>query len=326
MIGAIQEPIDPVESLPDGRDDRPRVSLGSENFWLRVMFWWTQYCPLIVLFTRPFFLWGAWGYSKGLRLGTLANARRILGEHSSARQREALAKSVIRNFHLSVYELGRNVRRTKKQLAGQIDEVTNRHRYDAARAPGHGTIVVTAHLGGFELGMVALTEREKRVHIVYHPDAIPRFDRLRSKLRKLIGAVESRVDSGWSLWVRLRDALAANEVVVLQADRIMPGQKGVPVPFFDGHIEMPTGAIKLALITGATIIPIFSIRTSVARVKIVVEEAFTVSRADGPVNGSHPALHRIASAVERHVRENPEQWSMVYPVWCEDQPDARVAK
>ena len=325
MIGTIQKPIRPVESQPDGRPVGSAVRRVSASFWLRFMFWWTQYCPPIVLFTRPFFMWGAWRYSKVLRRGTLANARRILGEHSSAQQREALAKSVIRNFYLSVYELGRNVRRTRKQLAKQIDEVSNRQRYYDARAQKRGAIVVTAHLGGFELGMMSLAEKEKRVHVVYHRDAIPRFDRLRSRLRNLIGVVESPVDDGWPLWIRMRDALVADEVVVLQADRVMPGQRGQRVPFFDGHIEMPVGPVKLALATGAPIIPILSIRTSVGRVKIVIEEAIFVSRADGPVNGAHPAFRHIASAIERHVRANPEQWSMVYPVWCEDKIDGPVA-
>lgn len=324
MIGTIQKPIGPVESQPGGRSAGSGVRRVSGNFWLRLMFWWTQYCPPVVLFTRPVFMWFAWRYSKVLRRGTLANARRILGEHSSPRQREALAKSVIRNFYLSVYELGRHVRQTREQLAKQVDEVSNRQRYDDARAQKRGAIIVTAHLGGFELGMVSLAEIEKRVHVVYHRDAIPRFDRLRSRLRNLIGVVESPVDDGWSLWIRLRDALLADEVVVLQADRVMPGQRGQRVRFFDGHIEMPAGPIKLALATGAPIIPILSIRTAVGRVKIVIEEAIFVSRADGPVNGAHPAFRHIASAIERHVRANPEQWSMVYPVWCEDQIDGPV--
>ncbi|MCH8147700.1 MAG: lysophospholipid acyltransferase family protein [Planctomycetes bacterium] len=324
MIGTIQEPIGPVESQPEPRAVESGVRRMSASFWLRFMFWWTQYYPRFVLVTRPLFLWFAWRYSKVLRRGTLANARRILGEHSSTRQREALAKSVIRNFYLSVYELGQHVRQTREQLAKQIDGVSNRERYFDVRAQKRGAIVVTAHLGGFELGMLALSEKEKRVHVVYHRDAIPRFDRLRSRLRNLIGVIESPVDDGWSLWIRLRDALLADEVVVLQADRIMPGQRGQRVPFFDGHIEMPPGPVKLALATGAPIIPILSIRTAVGRVKIVIEEAIFVSRADGPVNGAHPAFRHIASALERHVRANPEQWSMVYPVWCEDQIDGPV--
>ena len=295
MIGTIQKPIGPAEGQSDSRPAGSRVRRASANFWLRFMFWWTQYCPPVVLFTRPFFLWFAWRYSKVLRRGTLANARRILGEHSSPDDREALAKSVIRNFYLSVYELGRHVRQTREQLAKKIDEVSNRQRYYDARAQKRGAIVVTAHLGGFELGMMALAEKENRVHVVYHRDAIPRFDRLRSRLRNLIGVVESPLDDGWPLWIRLRDALSEDEVVVLQADRIMPGQRGEHVPFFDGHIEMPAGPVKLALATGAPIIPILSIRTAVGRVKIVIEEAIFVSRADGPVNETHPALRHIAS-------------------------------
>lgn len=322
MIGAAESPAVDESPSPQRPSIRHRVRRMSANFWLSFMFWWTQYCPPVVLFTRPFFLWFAWRYAKGLREGTLANAARILGPESTQAEREALAKEVIRNFYLSVYELGKNVRMTRAQLEAKVDDVVGRQNWDDVRAHGGGVVVVTAHLGGFELGMVSLTQQERRVHVVYHHDAVARFDRLRSRLRKKIGVMESAVDDGWSLWIRLRDALVAGEVVVLQADRIMPGQQGVWVPFMGGHIELPAGPIKLAIASGAAIVPIFSIRTAPGRVKVVIEEPIRVTREDGPVNEAHPAIRRIAAVVEAHVRANPAQWSMVYPVWREDLNDA----
>jgi len=322
MIGAAESPAADESPSPQGLSIRYRVRRMAANFWLNFMFWWTQYCPPVVLFTRPFFLWFAWRYSKVLRDGTLANAARILGPESTHAEREALAKEVIRNFYLSVYELGKNVRMTRARLEKEVDDVVGRQNWADARARGGGVVVVTAHLGGFELGMVALSQRERRVHVVYHHDALARFDRLRSRLRQKIGVIEAAVDDGWSLWVRLRDALVAGEVVVLQADRIMPGQQGVWVPFMDGHVEFPVGPIKLAIASGAAIVPIFSSRTAAGRVKLVIEEPIRVTREDGPVNEAHPAVRRIAAVVEAHVRANPAQWSMVYPVWREDLTDA----
>ena len=39
----------------------------------------------------------------------------------------------------------------------------------------------------------------------------------------------------------------------MQADRVMPGQKGQAVPFFSGHTLLPTGPIKLAIANHVTI-------------------------------------------------------------------------
>jgi lauroyl/myristoyl acyltransferase len=102
--------------------------------------------------------------------------------------------------------------------------------YQEARRNQRGAVIVTAHLGCFELGMAALVEHEKRVHVVFRRDPSPRFDRLRSRLREMLGVREAPVDDGWATWSRLRDALSSDEVVLIQGDRVMPGQKGQPRP------------------------------------------------------------------------------------------------
>ncbi len=302
---------------------RQRLRVAWANFWREFMFWWTEYAPEAVLWTRPFFLWFAWRFAATLRTGTLPNARRLLGPGAHNADHVALAKATVHNCYLSVYELGRTLRLTRKEMRDCVDAIEGQDTYLAARRAGKGAVVVTAHLGSFELGAAALLDREARLHVVFRRDAFPRFERLRSRLRARLGVVEAPVDDGWSTWVRLRDALRANEVVMIQGDRVMPGQKGVPVPFFDGHLLMPTGPLKLALATGAPLIPIFSIRTGVGRVRVIIEEPILVSRDDGPPTGRHPAMRKLAKVIEKHVRAHPEQWLIVEPAWCEDRAASR---
>lgn len=299
-----------------------RVRRASAGFWLKFMFWWAEHYPPAVIITRPFFLWFAWNFSAVLHNGTMANARRLLGAGASEKDCTALAKQVLRNFYLSVYELGRAVRMTHDQIMAAVDAVEGREHYEEARQQGKGAIVVTAHLGSFEVGMAALVARERHVHVVFQRDNFDRFDRLRSKLRVRLGVEEAPLDDGWALWVRLRDALAADHVVMIQADRVLPGRRGVPVAFLGGHILMPTGPIKLALATGAPLVPVFSIRTREGSVRIVIDEPITVSKDDGPPDHRHPAMRRLASVIARRVQKHPDQWLMVNPVWCEDFHDA----
>lgn len=296
------------------------VRRASAGFWLRFMFWWADHFPPMVLWTRPFFLWGAWRFSKSLRRGTLLNARRLLGPQATERECTAFGKRVITSFYLSVYEIGACCRLTSDQLRRRVDAVDGTEAYDSARREKKGAILVTAHLGSFELGVAALMERECRLHVVFRRDEIPRFDRIRSRLRGRLGVVEVPVDQGWSIWVHLRDALLADEVVIIQGDRLMPGQRGVAVPFLSGHIRLPTGPIKLAQATGAPIIPVFSIRTALHRVRIVIDEPIYVDAAGtkGGPDEVHPALRQLASAIERQVVAHPDQWLMVEPAWCED--------
>ena len=55
-------------------------------------------------------------------------------------------------------------------------------------------------------------------------------------LEDAVGFLEAPVDDGLSVWVGLRDALLRNEVVLMQGDRVMPGQRGMRLPFLSGHM------------------------------------------------------------------------------------------
>jgi len=295
-----------------------RVRQSSATFWRDFLFFWTEHFPPIVLWTRPFFLWFAFRYSKVLADGPTCNARRLLGPAAKPVEIERLRRDVIRNGYLSVYELGRCLRIPPDKLPACIDRADGTDHYHAARALGRGAILVTAHLGPFELGVAALRSREKRIHVVFRRDERARFERIRSRFRAHLGILEAPVDEGLAVWMRMRDALMADEVVLMQGDRVMPGQKGVAVRFGNGHLLMPTGPVRLAMATGAPIVPLFSIRTATCRVRLVIDSYVTVEREPGPVSGEHPVMCYLAECIQRQVFANPEQWITYYRAWLED--------
>jgi KDO2-lipid IV(A) lauroyltransferase len=80
---------------------------------------------------------------------------------------------------------------------------------------------------------------------------------------------------------------------------------------------LPPGPVKMALATGAPILPIFSVRTKEGKVRLVVEPAIEVGPSDAPA-GPHPALLQWAAVLERYVRAYPDQWLMIRPALSED--------
>lgn len=295
-----------------------RIRRLSATFWRDFLFFWTEHFPPIVLWTRPFFLWFAFRYSKVLADGPVANARRLLGKSAAPEQIETQRRNMIRNGYLSVYELGRCLRIPADRLPQRIDGVEGADHYYAARALKRGAILVTAHLGPFELGVAALRAQEPRIHVLFRRDERSRFERIRTRFRLHLGITEAPVDEGMPMWLRLRDALRANEVVLMQGDRVMPGQTGIAVPFGDGHVLLPTGPVKLALATGAPIIPLFSIRTAPCRVRLVINEHIEVADQPGPITAAHPAMRHVAACIERQVFAHPDQWITYHRAWLED--------
>ena len=117
------------------------------------------------------------------------------------------------------------------------------------------------------------------------------------------------------------DARAIN-AGTLQVESI-DGRIDWPVPFLGGTIRLPAGPVKMALATGAPILPIFSVRTGEGKVRLFVEPAIRVEPANECANvtetgGPHPALLEWAAVLERYVRAYPDQWLVIQPALCED--------
>jgi len=301
---------------------RPSASSGigrfirrkAADFWLNLLFRLSRHNPRFPVRTKPFVFWFTWNFADLMREATLCNARRLLPGKATATDHLVLARAIIGNFYDFICDVGRSVGQNRKQMLERIEATEGQENYFAARSHHKGAIVVTAHMGSFEVGMAALRQHENRLHVVFRRDAYGKFEETRTELRRKLGVNEVCVDDGLGVWVRLRDALRNDEVVLIQGDRVMPGQRGRKMPFMGGHMMMPTGPVKLALASGAPIVPIFSIRKPDGMVRLFVETPIWVT-SDDDVD---KALAALAQILERYLRRYPDQWLMIQRAWCED--------
>jgi lauroyl/myristoyl acyltransferase len=290
------------------------------HFWMhRVMLPSVVRWPGLVRAVKPFCIEMTWRTSGYLRGSLVTNARRILGDAAGAGAHAAMGKTVLGNFYDSICEIANISRISMSELQGRVGAVSGRERYLKMRALKRGAILVTAHLGAFEAAVAALRRDEPRVHIVFHRDALERFERLRAALHERLDVIEAPVDNGLGVWINLRDALLNDEVVLMQGDRVMPGQRGVRLPFFNGHMLFPSGPVKLARMTGAPLVPVFAPRLPDGRAKIILEEPIIVSAGNEDPSRPDDALIQLARIIEQMVRAHPEQWLALQRAFCEDQ-------
>lgn len=282
--------------------------------WLVTLFWCARHAPwLVLILSRPTKYVTA-RYSRMVIDATHANARRILGEDITLDQQQDFARRVVGRFCDFVLAVGQSAGKSASQLRSRIESIEGKEAYLARRQRGGGAIIVTAHMGSFELGLAALTEVEKEIHVIFKRDAFDAFESLRRQLRETLGIHEAAIDDGWKTWMNLRDALLADHVIVLQGDRAMPGQKSEVVPFLGGHLRLPLGPLKMALASGSPIIPIFTVMSRWDRCKVFIEPAIEVDSAD-----QTRALHAMASSIEKFVKQYPDQWLVLNPAFVEDE-------
>jgi KDO2-lipid IV(A) lauroyltransferase len=306
-------PATPAAHDPAGGEPAGAGFGAGASFGLNSVFAAAEHAPSVLRLIRGILsrvtLWS----SASTRAGTLANAARILGPDSTLSERRALARRVVEHFILFCHDVGRSMRMSPDELYGRIEQIDGHDHYDAARKLRRGAIVVTAHMGSFEVGMAALRRQDARVHVVFRRDLFGRFERMRSALREKLGVIEAPVDDGWTVWMRLRDALLNDEVVVLQGDRVMPGQKGRAVDVLGAEMLLPTGPAKLALASGAPIVPVFCVRTESGKVRLCVEPAIHVRDP----NDVDRAMEQLAAVIGKYIRAHGEQWLMLQPAWNE---------
>ena len=272
-------------------------------FWLAVLFRLTDRAPVLVRLGRPLLVRVAWTCSPAVRRATAANAARL----SPAANPRTFGLAVLGHFYDFVADVGRG--HAGGAGAAPPEDVA---AYRIVRSAGRGAVLVTAHTGSFEVGLAALAAEERRIHVVFKRDAVSAFDTLRRRLRDRLGVVETPVDDGSiATWARLREALLRDEVVVVQGDRALPGQKGLAIPVLGGQLTLPTGPFKLALSAGAPVVPIFSVRQPDGRVTIRIRPAITVTDVAS-------SLAQYAAELAAQLEAYPTQWLVLHPAFDED--------
>jgi KDO2-lipid IV(A) lauroyltransferase len=101
--------------------------------------------------------------------------------------------------------------------------------------------------------------------------------------------------------------LRAGGVVALHVDRVPHRLRTRPVTLFGAASAIPEGPLRLAMLTGAPIVPIFAARTGHRRYEVVAHPAIRVARSAGE-SELDSAAQAIAEAMQSFVRARPTQW------------------
>lgn len=201
------------------------------------------------------------------------------------------------------------------RAAALVDEWSGFEHLQAARELGRGTVIVTAHLGHWEMGGTVLARRGFPMTVVTLDEPSTELTRWRDALRRQLGIKTIAVGPGREFaFLEMLAALRRNECVAMLVDRPYAGS-GLSVEFFGERTEFSTAPALLAHHAGATVLPAFVLfnerrRYISAAAPIVPMQTGAAARA---VLGEN--TQRIASVFEAVIREHPAQWFNYVPIW-----------
>jgi Kdo2-lipid IVA lauroyltransferase/acyltransferase len=198
--------------------------------------------------------------------------------------------------------------------------IDGREHVDAVmRTHGRG-LVVTAHLGNWELLSLAQRLTGYPVSIVVRPlDAVW----LDESVRRLRAATGVEIIDKRDALRAVLGALRRGRLVAILLDQNATRDEGVFVPFFGWPASTSRSVAVLALRTGAPILPVFIRREALGRHRITIEPPIMPQRSSSGAPAIAEVTRQCTLAVERAVRATPDQWFWMHDRWRTRPPGER---
>lgn len=192
------------------------------------------------------------------------------------------------------------------------------HNLRNAAAAGKGVLLLTAHIGNWEVAGQLLSRLGVPVNVTGFDLEVPEIRALldRAQIRQkfqMIPLTGTATDA-----IPLVAALRRGEVVAMAGDRAY-GNPSARVPFLGGLASFPIGAFVLAAIADAPLVQVFSLRQRGGHYQFYGLLAMPPHRPPHHERTAH--LHqcatKFAANLERIVRLDPLQWYNFFPFWDE---------
>jgi KDO2-lipid IV(A) lauroyltransferase len=238
----------------------------------------------------------------------LKNLQLVFGDTTSVHGRVRMARGVFRHFGEMAVEFVKMPQLNRADV-DRLVTVKGEENLRAALAMGKGTLLVTGHLGNWEMMGRWLTTHGYGLNVVARDARDPMTTKLMSDTREGNGAtVLYRGNSARAVLQCLR----RNEIVAILPDQ---NAADVFVPFF-GH---PTGTVDgpavIHLKTGAPILFSWCTRTVDNRFQIEFEPPEAAVTTGDRVADAARVMTLVNARLERQIRRNPMQWLWLHDRW-----------
>lgn len=248
-----------------------------------------------------------WALRPGKRRRLAANLCHALGlppEHPDVR---ALVRREIQNEARRSVDLLWAVGKPDELL--RTTAVEGRHNVLAALERGHGVLLVSAHIGGWEVATAM-----PRVIIPVPTTAIVTDD-------WLAWAVDGiRARSGLGLLydsepvAKAAGLLRAGEAVLVLGDYAKETMRTYPVRLLDAVVELPAGVATLARLCGSPIVPFAVLPLAPRRWRVHIEAPLDPPPRRGGQAAERELLQELADRWTAQLRAYAEHWAAVYPL------------
>ena len=222
------------------------------------------------------------------------------------------AREVFRNFGKYLVDFLRFSKLDRRFIEERI-KIEGKEYFDEALRTGKGVVILSAHLGnwelagavaamlGYPLNIVAWVHKNRRVNNLF----------LRQRTNKGIKVIPPGISVK-----KCFSVLRNNEMVGLVGDIDFANpDHGISINFFGKRALLPKGPATLSLKTGACIIPVFMVREEKDFFKFIINRPIEYNATGNFEEDLKNLTQRISEVLESFISRYPSQWSIFSEIW-----------
>jgi len=229
----------------------------------------------------------------------------IFGRTLSATKKEQNVKAVFANFAWYLVDFFA-FSRVDGAFIKKYISVEGRANLDAVQEQNKGIIILSAHLGNWELGGIVASKVGYPMHVIALPHVHQQVNEFFNNQR---GLGEVKIIPLGTAVRRCIKVLKERGIVAFLGDREF-GDNGVASRLFGQPVLLPPGPAYFAIKTDACIIPSFMVRERKYYYRLVFEKAISIRKSSGEVKSLEEIIAEYAPVMERYIRDYATQWYM----------------
>ncbi|MDE3168587.1 MAG: lysophospholipid acyltransferase family protein [Acidobacteriota bacterium] len=246
-----------------------------------------------------------------LRRAAEFNLRVAFPDWTDAQRRKAI-RGMIRQVGWMAGEFSQFPKYTRKNIPG-IVTIEGAEHFDCARAKGKGVLFLTGHMSAWELAPFAHALYGYPLDFLVRPVASRRVDALVNAYRCLSGNAPIEKNRAARAMLKI---LAQGGTVGILADHNTTLEEGVFVDFFGLPACTTSGLARIALRTGAAVVPGFLRWDDPSRKYILgFASALDLLSSGDEDRDVRENTARFTKIIEDFVRAHPDQWLWVHKRW-----------
>lgn len=243
------------------------------------------------------------------------NLKIAFGKTKNEEEIKKIYRSFFQEVGKELFELLSLLGASKEKIKDAVT-IEGKKNLDDALKNGKGVIGLSAHFGCFPLLCFRLVAEG------YPFSVVARHPR-NKKLSDFFLAVRDRMGVGFFPDKPMRDCvrntlscLRKNEILFLQIDLNVSSKGGkVYVDFFGKSVPTPTAPVSLSIKTGSPILPMFIVKDSDGRHKIIIDKPVILKSSGIKGDDIYFNTAKLSKIIEAYIIKYPTHWWWLHKRW-----------